>query len=131
MRLTSRSVQFGSIISSIATYLVLPLALAAISRAWVRHKPHLTNAAQLKMGLPLKTGVLVIVIVAMFASQADVIFDNPRVVLTLIVPITTFFAIAFGIAIGIGRAMHMPYEQIALLAFLGSTNQRPWQHHRG
>ncbi|MGI9599283.1 MAG: arsenic resistance protein, partial [Acidimicrobiales bacterium] len=65
----------------------------------------------------LKTGALVVVVVAMFASQADELFDEPGVFVRLAAPIGVFFAVAFAIAVLTGRLLDLPYDQTALLAF--------------
>ena len=65
----------------------------------------------------LKTLVLAVIIISMFAVNATEIFDNPSVVLRLLAPISAFFAIAFALSVMVGRIMGFPYEQIVALVF--------------
>ncbi|MBN4047417.1 arsenic resistance protein [Acidimicrobiaceae bacterium AH-315-P05] len=111
-------VDLGSIVSSVGLFLVLPAALAAVTRNFANRSAVDLDDVQSAIGkAQLKTVCLVLVIVAMFASQADVIFDNPRVVITLLPPMVAFFVVAFGFALATGRAAGLPFDQTALLAF--------------
>lgn len=111
-------VEVDSIMASIGLFLILPLGLAALTRVLCERSSISFEVAKDRAHLPyLKTLVLAAVIVSMFASQADDIFDNPGVVLRLIAPITAFFVIAFVLALVVGRLMGFPYDQVALLVF--------------
>ena len=115
---TSVGVDIFAIARSIALYLLAPLLLAAVTRRIVSSSPTRLDEIELSVRLPyVKTGLLVLVIVAMFASQAEEVFDNPSVVVKLVIPFAAFFAISFCIAIVVGRALHLPYEETALLVF--------------
>ena len=112
----------GSLLSSIVLFLVVPAVAATATqtacRAGGREITQMTGAVD---HFYLKTVALVVVIVAMFASQAEVIFERPGVVLRLIAPLTVFFVAAFVIAIVAGRLAGLPYEQMALLAFTATS----------
>jgi len=114
----SSGVDLGSIVASVGLFLVLPAAAAAATRhIAARGNVNLDDVRSTIGKAQLKTVCLVLVIVAMFASQADLIFDNPRVVLTLLPPMVAFFVVAFGFALATGRAAGLPFDQTALLAF--------------
>lgn len=118
----SVGIELGPIVGSIGLFLVLPLGFAAVTRMGIRRTSHSIDDLKEQLFLPyVKTGILAGVIISMFASQADEIFENPGAVLRLIAPITCFFAIAFGLAIGIGWLMGFSYEKVALLVFTASS----------
>lgn len=111
-------IDLGTVLRSVAYYLVGPLVLAALTRSALRRTGHSVEHVQQRLRMPyLKTATLMAVIIAMFASQAEVLFANPGVVLVLIPPIVIFFCVAFGVAIATGRLLRMRYAEVALLVF--------------
>ena len=102
---------------SVTLYLVLPLAAALLTRRFLNSKGRTTSDVfGVSLG-HLKTIALMIVIVSMFASQGEVLFDNPNVVWRLAPPIVVFFTVAFVVALLGARAAGLPYDQAALLVF--------------
>jgi len=115
---TAAGISLSSVVGSVMLFLVLPAVAAAVTKSILDRRGVAIGDVQRAIGkAQLKTTALVVVITAMFASQADVIFDNPSVVLTLVVPMLAFFVIAFIVAITIGRVAGLPYNQTVLLAF--------------
>lgn len=111
-------VDLDGIVRSVLTFLVGPAVLAALVRSLAhRVGSSVDGAVAFVDRVHLKTIALVVVIVAMFASQASVVLDNPTVVIRLVAPMTAFFAIAFVLALVVGRRAQLPREQTALLAF--------------
>ena len=111
-------VDLADITGSIALFLVLPLALAISTKRLANRLGTTVGAINERIRLAYtKTAILGILIVAMFASQADALFDNPVVMLRLLAPLAVFFTIAFGVAIAVGRSLGFPYEQTVLLVF--------------
>ncbi len=108
----------ATIATSLATYLLLPFLAATVVRWLLRSAGRSVAMVQARYRLShVKTVALVVVIVAMFASQGDVLFDNPTVVWRVAPPIAVFFTIAFVVAIVAARCARLPYEQTALLVF--------------
>lgn len=111
-------VEPGAMFGSVAVFLVLPLGLATATRRVLDRSATSTAPLQTRVRLPyVKAATLMGVIVAMFASQSDAIFDDPSVVLSLLAPITLFFATGFVVAVVVGRALRLPYDQVVLLVF--------------
>ncbi len=111
-------VDFAGIVGSVLLFLVLPAIAAVVTKYLLeRSRVELDDVQRVIGRAQLKTAALVVVIASMFASQANVIFDNPRVVLTLVAPMVAFFVIAFTLAVVVGRAAGLAYNQTALLAF--------------
>lgn len=102
---------------SVMLYLVLPLGAALLTRRVLSSKGRTAHDVfGIGSGL-LKTISLMVVIVAMFASQGEVLLDNPNVVWRLAPPIIIFFAITFVVALFGARLVGLPYDQAALLVF--------------
>lgn len=111
-------IEIADILRSVITFLVLPLALAAITRWLLKRFAISVEVATKKVALPyLKTITLMIVIAAMFASQGGVLFENPSVVLMMILPGVAFFVIALLMATLAARLFRLSYPEFALLAF--------------
>jgi ACR3 family arsenite transporter len=106
------------ILRSVLIFLVLPLLLAGMSR-WVLGRASIPmEFAKAKIRLPyLKAVTLMIVVAAMFASQGAVLFDNPAVILKMILPGLCFFAMAFVTSVIATRLFRLTYPEFALLTF--------------
>jgi ACR3 family arsenite efflux pump ArsB len=99
----------------VVLFLALPYALAFATRRLLAAQG--ADAAALP-GLGLgKTAALMVVIAAMFASQGEVLLENPVLVWRMIAPGAVFFAFAFALALLLGRLARLSYREVALLAF--------------
>ena len=109
-------VDIGHVLRSIGLFFVAPAIAVAVAR-------QLLGARRIGLlqsnvsRFHLKTAALVVVIVAMFASQGDVVLDNPAVILKLLAPMVAFFVLAFLAAVTVGRWWSLPHDQTALLVF--------------
>lgn len=111
-------IELADILRSVMTFLVLPLGLAAVTRWFFSRFAVPIEVVRKKVALPyLKTITLMVVITAMFASQGTVLFENPSIVLKMILPGVAFFLIAFLMAIVAWRIFKLSYAEFALLAF--------------
>lgn len=116
------AIDLGEIVLSVVLFLVLPAVVASATRAGLnRSQVKLDDVQRFIDSAHLKTAALVVVIVAMFASQADVLFENPGVVITLLPPMLAFFALAFALACVVGRIAGLSYDQTALLVFTSTS----------
>ena len=112
------SVDPASIVAAIVLFLILPAWAAELTRRGIAHRGADVDELLGRLRVPIvKTVTLAVIIVSMFASQGDVLFDSPAVVTTLLPPLVAFFVIAFVAALIIGRIANLPYDQTALLAF--------------
>lgn len=107
-----------TILRSVGLFLVLPYALAWGTRQILaaRAGGGIGGSERLPLGA-LKTGALMLVIAAMFASQGRVLLDNPGVILLMIGPGAAFFAVIFLVALTISRMARLTYPQTVLVAF--------------
>ncbi|MCA1958791.1 MAG: hypothetical protein LDL14_09740 [Nitrospira sp.] len=111
-------IEITDILRSVITFLVLPLALAGVTRWLLDRSAISVEVASRRIALPyLKAITLMVVIAAMFASQGAVLFENPSVVLKMILPGGAFFVIALLMAIVAARLFRLTYPEFALLAF--------------
>jgi ACR3 family arsenite transporter len=112
------TIELGQIVKSVILYLIAPLTLATLSRWALRSSGRQVDELTERLRLPyLKTAALMVVIVAMFASQGRILFANPEVVLLMIPPVLAFFTLAFVIALVVGQLLRLAYEEVALLVF--------------
>ncbi|MCS6846258.1 MAG: arsenic resistance protein [Anaerolineae bacterium] len=105
------------IVESVALVLLLPLSAAIALRAVavrVRGEGWLAGKVLpvVQLGQIL---FLALAIAAMFASQGNVIVQNPQAFLRLLAPLMLFYAINMALALVVGRAMRAPYPDVASL----------------
>lgn len=105
------------IVESVALVLLLPLSAAIALRAVAvraRGESWLVGKALpvVQMG---QSVCLALAIAAMFASQGQVIAQNPQAFLRLLLPLMLFYAVNMTLALAIGRATRAPYPDVASL----------------
>jgi len=106
------------LLHSVAVFLVLPLLLTRATRMLLGVRAVSFEAVKEHLRLPyLKMVTLMAVIMAMFASQGDILFANPAVVLKMILPGLVFFGVAFALALVAGHLFDLRYPEVALLVF--------------
>ncbi|MBP1854210.1 ACR3 family arsenite efflux pump ArsB [Clostridioides mangenotii] len=69
--------------------------------------------------------VLCLAVVAMFASQGELLVDNPPLFLMMLIPLILFFVISFVLALFIGKCLKMPYSDRISLLFTTSARNSP------
>jgi ACR3 family arsenite efflux pump ArsB len=95
------------LIESVVLVLVVPLIIGGIAR-WglTRRKGQRWFTQQFLPKLsPFQIIFLSLAIGAMFASQGEVILDNPGLLALLAVPVIVFYAINLGIGFGVGQVL--------------------------
>ncbi|GAA3730037.1 bile acid:sodium symporter [Salinicoccus jeotgali] len=101
---------------SMIVVLVLPFALAHLTRYALRKKAHLLNDRLIPFFTNAQMIFLSLAIMAMFASQGNRLLDNLEVIYILILPMVLFFFINFILAQVMGRHMQFSYEDTASLS---------------
>lgn len=102
------------LMESVVLVLVVPLVFSGLVRVTaVRTKGErwLTRRVLPKLG-PLQIVFLSLAIGAMFASQGEVILENPGLLALLAVPVIAFYAINLGIGFGVGRLLSFSYDEM-------------------
>ncbi|EEG78755.1 arsenic resistance protein [Dethiobacter alkaliphilus] len=113
--------------TSLVQVLVVPFILALITRRLLLLKK---NESWLEAQVLPKVSImqfvfLALTIMAMFASQGEILLQNPAIVLRLLPPIILFFAINFLLGQGIGRLFKFSYENVACFNFTTLARNSP------
>ncbi len=109
----------GQILGSIVMFLVLPFLLGRLTQKFiveVRGRTYFDKTVKPFLSLA-NLVILAAVVVAIFASQGRLIFENPLVIIRLIPPVLIFFSSTLLLDLIIGRILKIPYEDIALIVF--------------
>ncbi|APX98446.1 arsenic resistance protein [Natronorubrum daqingense] len=102
------------LLESVLLVLVVPLVFGGTARiGLVRTKGQqwFTQRFLPKLS-PIQIVFLSLAIGAMFASQGEVIRENPGLLALLAVPVIAFYAITLGIGFGVGRLLSFSYEEM-------------------
>ncbi|WP_404329009.1 arsenic resistance protein [Mesobacillus maritimus] len=100
-------IQFGFLLESILIVLLIPLILAVLTKRF------LWNQQQLRENLITKLSVLPLIflslaIVAMFASQGQLLLGNLDLMRQITIPILLFFSVNFFVGQKVGKWMNFP-----------------------
>jgi len=106
---TIESIPMSTLIESIVIVLVIPFALAHLTRFLLRKKSVLNNKIIPFFG-NAQIFFLSLAIMAMFASQGSYLLENLNVIYILIIPVLLFFIINYVIGRFVGRLLNFPYE---------------------
>jgi ACR3 family arsenite transporter len=121
---TLADVTIGEIFTSVVIYLGIPFAAGVLSRVillplkgeqWYDKKfiPKIS---------PITLIALLFTIVVMFTFKGDKIVKLPLDVLTIAMPLTSYFIIMFGVSFFMGKWAGADYSRSATLAFTASGN---------
>ncbi len=106
-----------SIALSAGQVLLLPLGAAMVLRgAAQRWRGEAWLALRVLPAIqPIQTMCLALAVAAMFAAQGSLLIQNPTTFLWLLAPLLAFYAINFGLVLGLGRRLGMAYPNMASL----------------
>lgn len=118
------SVPYSTLFLSVFLFVVIPLAGGIFKRISVierNGKEYFENVFVHKFDGITTVGLL-LTLVLIFASQAEVILSNPMHIVLIAVPliIQTFFI--FFLAFGICKAIHLPFDIAAPAGMIGASN---------
>lgn len=102
------------LVESVVLVLVVPLVLGGVARVGLvqtKGQQWFTQRFLPKLS-PLQIIFLSLAIGAMFASQGEVILENPGLLALLAVPVVAFYAINLGIGFGVGRLLSFSYDEM-------------------
>lgn len=112
---TIESIPLSTIGESMLLVLVLPFALAHLTRYALRKKEAFLNEKLVPFFATVQILFLSLAILAMFASQGKFLINNLEVISLLILPLLLFFVINFVVAKTVGKAMKFSYEDTVSL----------------
>lgn len=118
------SVPYSTLFLSVFLFVVIPLAGGILTRIGVtkgKGKEYFENVFVHKFDGITTVGLL-LTLILIFASQAEVILSNPLHIVLIAVPliIQTFFI--FFLAFGICKAIHLPFDIAAPAGMIGASN---------
>lgn len=95
--------------------LVVPLVAATVVRRGLvgRKGESWFDGAVASRLAPVQILLLCLAIAAMFASQGEVLIEEPGVLALIAVPVLVFYVVDFLLGRGIGRALGFSYEEVA------------------
>jgi arsenite transporter len=111
---------------SVAVVLGVPLAVTATVRLVAIRtgaQDHLDRAVE--RAQPLGLGLLAVAIVAIFATHARVVTENPDAFLRLLAPLAAFFAVTYLVATATSRALHLQYPERVTLTMTTLARNSP------
>lgn len=111
------SLPLGVLVESVLLVLVLPLAAATVVRRGLvgRKGEAWFDRAVVPRLAPVQIVFLCLAIAAMFASQGEVVLEEPGVLALIAVPVLAFYVVNFLLGLGVGRALGFSYEEVACL----------------
>lgn len=118
------SVPYSTLFLSVFLFVVIPLVGGVFTRIIVtkgKGKEYFENVFVHKFDGITTVGLL-LTLVLIFASQAEVILSNPLHIVLIAIPliIQTFFI--FFLAFGICKAIHLPFDIAAPAGMIGASN---------
>ena len=115
-------VPWGTLVSSLVVYILLPVALAQSWRATLMRRGADALAEALRRAAPWSTGALLLTLVLLFAFQGEEILRQPRVIALLAVPILVQVLFNSSLAYGLNRALGVSHRVACPSALIGASN---------
>jgi arsenite transporter len=123
---SAADIPLGELAGSVAIVLGIPLLVAATVRFLAaRADAHERLDQALVRAQPVGLGLLAVAIVAIFATHARVVTDNPDAFLRLLAPLAAFFAITYLIATATTRTLGLRYPERVTLTMTTLARNSP------
>ncbi len=120
--LSAISVPWGTLVTSVVLYIVIPVLLAQAWRAaLLRRGPNALQATLAKIG-PWSTTALLATLVLLFAFQGEAILKQPFVIAMLAVPILIQVFFNAGLAYWLNRRLGESHAVACPSALIGASN---------
>ncbi len=115
-------VPWGTLVSSLVLYIVIPVALAQAWRGYLLRRGAAALATALRRAGPWSTGALLLTLVLLFAFQGAQILSQPRVIALLAVPILIQVLFNSSLAYGLNRMLGVGHRVAGPSALIGASN---------
>jgi arsenite transporter len=120
--ISSITVPWGTLLTSVLLYIVIPVALAQLwRRSLLTRGTAAFDAAMQRIG-PWSIGALLATLVLLFAFQGEEILQQPRVIALLAVPILIQVLFNSALAYGLNRAVGESHNIACPSALIGASN---------
>lgn len=116
----SITVPWATLLTSVALYIVVPVALAQMLRRWLGARGGIEQALRI-LG-PLSMTALLVTLVLLFGFQGDAILQQPLVIALIAVPILVQVYANAGIAYLLSRRLGVAWCVAAPAALIGASN---------
>ena len=121
--ISSITVPWATLMLSVALYIVVPVAVAAMLRGWVlRRGGEAALQALLKRLGPVSLGALLLTLVLLFGFQGRQIVDQPLVIAMLAVPIVIQVYFNAGVSYWLNRRLGVAHCVAGPSALIGASN---------
>lgn len=124
-----RTADFGiaSTFVSITIVLIIPFSLSFLVKFFEKRWPVLMQAAaKLQSNSDhMQLLFLCLAVIAMFASESKNVFENPILLLRMLLPFAIFFAITFLLVRLVGKVEQLPYSDMTALHFTTLARNSP------
>lgn len=115
-------VPWSTLVISMLLYVVVPLLLAQLWRAWLLQRGQQTFDAALQRIGPVSMAALLLTLVLLFAFQGEQILRQPLVIAILAIPILISVVFNAGLAYGLNRWLGEKHNVACPSALIGSSN---------
>ncbi|MBB6451375.1 ACR3 family arsenite efflux pump ArsB [Geomicrobium halophilum] len=122
---TMESVSLSTVTKSVVLVLVIPFAMAQLSRYLLKNKRTFLNDKLIPFFSSAQILFLALAITAMFASEGSYLINNLEIILILLIPVLLFFAINFVVAQTVGKALKFSYEDTVSLSLTVIARNSP------
>ena len=117
------SVPWATLLLSVVLYILVPLAIAQVLRRWwLRHGGEARLQRALARLNPLSMLALLATLVLLFGFQGPQILAQPLIIVLLAVPIVIQAYLIAAIAMGLNRALRVPYCVAGPSTLIGTSN---------
>ncbi|MCT8136768.1 arsenic resistance protein [Anaerobacillus sp. CMMVII] len=121
---TTGVIEFKPLLESILFVLCIPLFLALITKVTLKNRQQLRNNIITKISV-LPILFLSLAIVAMFASQGQLLLENLDLMWKLTIPILIFFSVNFIFTQKVAQKLNFPYQDGASLSLTTLARNSP------
>jgi ACR3 family arsenite transporter len=120
--LASITVPWATLIVSVGLYIIVPVMLAQLLRAWLLAAgPAVFERAAARLG-PYSIAALLLTLVLLFAFQGEAIVSQPLVIAMLAVPILIQVFFNSGLAYWLNRELGVPHCVAGPSSLIGASN---------
>lgn len=116
-----------AILSSIVIVLIIPFSLSLLTKAFAKKSENIRRKVELLKiwGDQAQLLCLYLAVICMFASESRNVFENPILLLQMMIPLTIFFGVNLVLAHMIGKKEKMPEPDIIALEFTTLARNSP------